>query len=118
MPELPGPGVQVGSGLGFIQTWLQQAGHCTDSSFASGFSVVAKDSPRGAMARGAEGPEGYECGVGNISWRFYSITKLIYFCVLRGLLYNAVDYRAGKKIAWTTRGCICHDMLAHVCGCV
>ena len=54
------------------------------------------------MARGAEGQEGYECGVGNISQRCYSITKLIYFCVLRGLLYNAADSRAGKKTARTT----------------
>ena len=30
------------------------------------------------------------------------MTKLIYFCVLRGPLYNAVDSRAGKKTTWTT----------------
>ena len=68
----------------------------------SGFLVMVKDSPQGATARGAEGQEGYKCGVGNISQRCYSITKLIYFCVLRDLLYNAVDSRAGKKTAWTT----------------
>ena len=67
--------------------------------------------------RRAEGPEGYKYGVGNISQRCYSITKLIYFCVLRGLLYNMVDYRAGKKTTQTTRGRICHDALARVCGC-
>ena len=79
--------------------------------------VAVKGSSRGVTARGAEGQEGYECGVDNISWRCYSITKLIYFCVLRGLLYNTVDYRAGKKTAWTTRGHICHDMLTRICGC-
>ena len=67
--------------------------------------------------RGAEGQEGYKCRVDNISWRCYSITKLIYFCVLRGLLYNTADYRAGKKTTWTTRGPAYHDTLAHVCGC-
>ena len=54
------------------------------------------------MARGAEGKEGYKCRVGNISWRCYLITKLIYICVIRGLLYNAADSRAGKKTARTT----------------
>ena len=67
--------------------------------------------------RRAEGPEGYKYGVGNISQRCYLITKLIYFCVLRGLLYNMVDYRAGKKTTQTTRGRICHDALVRVCGC-
>ena len=70
------------------------------------------------MARGAEGQKGYECRVDNISQQCYSITKLIYFCVLRGLLYNTVDYRAGKEAARTTRGRAYHDTLARVCGCV
>ena len=50
------------------------------------------------MVRGAEGQEGYKCGVGNISRRCYSITKLIYFWVLRGLLYNTADSRAVRKL--------------------
>ena len=121
VPELPGPRVQVRSAQargsyrrGFSE-WVAVA---TDSSFVSGFLVAVKGSPRGAMARGAEGQEGYECGVGDISQRCYSITKLIYFCVLRGLLYNAVDSRAGKKTARTTGGRVCHDALTCVCGCV
>ena len=116
MPEYPGLGFGSGRvrlGSGFIWTWLQRAGRCADSSFVSGFLVTVKDSQRGVTARGAEGPEGYECGVGNISRQCYSITKLIYFCVLRGLLYNAADYRAGKKTTRTTRGHVCHDTLAH-----
>ena len=36
MPELPGPRVRVGSGLGFGWMWLQRAGHCANSSFVSG----------------------------------------------------------------------------------
>ena len=79
--------------------------------------VAVKGLLRGATVRGAEGQEGYECRVDNISRQCYSITKLIYFYVLRGLLYNVADYRAGKKTAWTTRGCAYHDTLAHVCGC-
>ena len=69
------------------------------------------------MARGAEWQEGYECRVDNISQQCYSITKLIYFCVLRGLLYNTADYRAGKETVRTTRGRAYHDALAHICGC-
>ena len=117
MPELPGPGVRVGSGSGFGWTWLQRVGRCADSSFSSRISVT----DRGLVARG-DGEKGreegsYECRVGNISRQCYSITKLIYFCVLRGLLYNVADYKAGKKTAQTTRGHVCHDTLACVCGC-
>ena len=35
---------QVGSGSGFVQMWLQQAGHCADSSFVSRFLVTVKGS--------------------------------------------------------------------------
>ena len=113
-------------------TWAQGSGRVglgvrTDVASASGslcrlifrvqVLVVVKGSSRGVTASGAEGQEGYECGVDNISQQCYSITKLIYFCVLRGLLYNAADYWAGKKTARTTVGRICHDALAHVCGC-
>ena len=45
------------------------------------------------------------------------ITKLIYFWVLRGLLYDAAVYRAGKKTAQTTRGHAYHDVLMRVCRC-
>ena len=63
------------------------------------------------------GQAGYEHRVGDILWRCYSITKLIYFWALLGLLYIMVDYRAGRKTAWTTRGHTYHDMPAHVYGC-
>ena len=117
MPELSRPRVRVGSGSGFGQTWLQRVGHCADSSFMSGFLVAATGSSRGAMVRGAEGQEGYECRVDNISWRCYSITKLIYFWALLGLLYIMADYRAGRKTTWTTRGHVYHDTLACIYGC-
>ena len=58
--------------------------------------VTVEGSSQGAMVRGAEGQEGYECRVDNISWRCYSITKLIYFCVLRGLLYNTASVAMAK----------------------
>ena len=64
----------------------------------------------------SRGARRLECRVDNISQQCYLITKLIYFCVLRGLLYNTVDYRAGKKTARTTRGHTYHDALACVCG--
>ena len=69
MPELSKPGVQVGSDSEFGWTWLQQAGRCSDSSFASGISVAG----RGLVARsdGEKGREvgSYKCGVDRISWR-------------------------------------------------
>ena len=117
MLELSGPRVRVGSGSGFSRMWLQRVGRCANLSFASGFLVVVMGLSRGATARGAEGQEGYECRVDNISWRCYSITKLIYFWALLGLLYIMADYRAGRKTAWTTRGCAYHDVLAHIYGC-
>ena len=46
------------------------------------------------------------------------MTKLIYFCVLRGILYNTADYRAGEKTTQTTRGHAYHDVLMCVCRCV
>ena len=119
MLEYPCPGFGLG--------WVGLRVH-TDGASASGLLrqlifrvrvlVAVKDLPQGATVRRAEGQEGYECGVGNILQRCYLITKLIYFGVLRGLLYNAADYRAGKNTARTTRGCICHDTLVHVCRCV
>ena len=67
MPGLSEPGVQVGSDSEFRRTWLQRAGHCADSSFASRISVT----DRGLVARsdGEKGREvgSYECGVGRIS---------------------------------------------------
>ena len=69
MPGLSEPGVWVGSDLEFGQTWLQQVGHCADSSFLSRISVT----DRGLVARGNGGKgreEGsYECGVGSVSWQ-------------------------------------------------
>ena len=119
VPELPRPGVWVGSGLGFgrMSHVASASGSLHRLVFRVRVLVVVKGSSRGAMASGAEGQEGYECRVDNISQRCYSITKLIYFCVRRGLLYNVADYRAGKKTAQTTRGHVCHDTLACVCGC-
>ena len=67
MPELSGPVVRVGSDSEFGQTWLQRAGHCADSSFASVISVAG----RGLVMRsdGKKGREvgSYECGVDSIS---------------------------------------------------
>ena len=68
MPGLSKPRVRVGSDSEFGQTWLQRAGRCADSSFASRISVV----DRGLITRsdGKKGREvgSYECGVGRISW--------------------------------------------------
>ena len=68
VPGLSEPGVRVGSDLEFGWTWLQQAGRCTDLSFASRISVTG----RGLVTRsdGEKGREvgSYECGVGRISW--------------------------------------------------
>ena len=118
MPEYPGLEFRLGQvGLGVRTDGASVSGSLHQLIFRVWVLVMVKDSPRGAMARRAEGPEGYKYGVGNTSQRCYSITKLIYFCVLRSLLYNVVDYRAGKKTAQTTRGCVCHDALACICGC-
>ena len=91
-----------GSGWVGLRVWMDVAsasGSLRQLIFHVQVLVAVEGSSRGAMARGAEGQEGYECRVDNISRQLYLITKLIYFCVLRGLLYNAVDYRAGKKTA-------------------
>ena len=113
-------------------TWAQGSGWVglrvrTDVASVSGLlcrlvfhvqDLVAREgSSQGVMVRGVEGQEGYECRVDNISRRCYSITKLIYFCVLRGLLYNTADYRAGKEATQTTRGRTYNDALTCVCGC-
>ena len=69
VPGLSEPGVRVGLDSEFGWMWLQRAGRCADSSFASGISVAG----RGLVARsdGEKGREvgSYECGVGRISWR-------------------------------------------------
>ena len=115
-------GVSQARGSGWVGLGVQ-----TDMALVSGSlcqlvfrvqDLVAREGlSRGVTARGAEEQEGYECRVDNNSRQCYLITKLIYFCVQRGFLYNMADYRAGKEATWTTRGHVYHDVLAHICGC-
>ena len=68
MPEYPGPGFGSGRvGLGVRTDMASASGSLRRLVFHVQVLVAVKDSPRGAMVRGAEGPEGYECGVDNIS---------------------------------------------------
>ena len=41
---------------------------------------------------------GQQVRKGQYSWQFYLITKLIYFWVLGGLLYESAVYRASEKM--------------------
>ena len=65
----------------------------------------------GATARRAERQVGYEHG-GIISQQCYSITKLIYFWVLEGLLYKLAVYRLSEKLHGPL-GATCTMMCLH-----
>ena len=55
---------------------------------------------------------------GQYSQRCYLITKLIYFWALEGLFIQVGGLQTKQETAQTTGGCMYHDVLARVCGCV